>query len=130
KLASFFRSLSPEQILSLKAATGLSDQDFTDYSIHDRLTVMALLLKIFIEQIGIQIIKEADTTLGPTKADIYVQLAERVFQRSEYPTEIYTHYIYRRRGAPKTWLTFGDDLSADDISEILKLKMRSVIHYV
>lgn len=130
QFASFLRTFDSVENAEFKQMSGLSDTELKDFSIHNRSSLIALLLKLFIDRIGIHIIAEAEPDLGREPKNQFLGLAERLFRNDEYPVNIYIHSIYRRRGTPKTWLTLGGDVDLDDTSQLLSDRMKNIVTYV
>lgn len=130
QLNNFLSSFDQNDLLHFKEISVITDTDLTELTIHNRETLMALLLKLFVDGIGISILKEADPELTGELPQIYLTLSERMYHDSIYPTHIYIHAMYRRRGTPKTWLTLDDAADATEVAQILESKIRSLVKYV
>ncbi len=130
QFTSFIHTLDAGDTRRFQEFSGFTDNDIAELNIHNRNTLIALLLKLFIDRIGIHIIREADPTLGNDIRDIYFVLAERLFSNNSYPTDIYIHSIYRRRGTPKTWLSLSVETDPNEIETELNGRVKSIVTYV
>lgn len=128
--SNFLKSFDLAEKARFQGFSGLTDTDFDNFTINNRSTLLALMLKLFVDRIGLHMIKEAEPLIGNDVKNIYINLAERLYTNDEYPIKIYTHAIYRQRGTPKTWLTLGADADVDDVAQQLDSKIKRIVTYV
>lgn len=130
QFGTFLKTFDSQEKQSFKDMSGLADADIENFTVHDRPSLIALLLKLFIDRIGVHIIAEAEPNLGREPKNIFLGLAERLYRNDDYPVNIYIHSIYRKRGTPKTWLTLGSNADLDSTSQLLSNRVKNIVTYV
>lgn len=105
-LTSFLRSFDSLQRSTFKEITGIDITDSFVLSVTDGTSLRLMLLKTFISQIGLDIIKEARSGIGVSEQDIYLNLLLDL-KDGKYPEDIFAHSVYRGRGTPVSWLDIG-----------------------
>lgn len=110
--------------------TGIQSPITGQFEVSSREHLYALLLKRFVDSVGLSIIREARSGIGQDVIQIYLVLADELFKEDKYPSDIYTHAVYRRRGTPTTWLSVSGEFSSEDVERVLKEKIHSIIRSV
>jgi hypothetical protein len=125
-LTSFLRGLDELQKTVFKEITGIEITDSFLLSVTDGTSLRLLLLKTFISQIGLDIIKEARPGIGATEEEIYLSLLADL-KEDKFPEDIFAYSIYRRRGSPVSWMDIGK-ITADEAKERLYSHKNSIIN--
>lgn len=107
--------------------TGITTPVDSEFAITDKARLQALMLKQFINGISLGMIREVRPGIGQDITQIYLALADELFRDSGYPTDIYAHTAYRRRGTPTTWLTVSEEFTKEQVETILRDKVRNII---
>lgn len=129
-LKKLLASLDAAEKAILDQITGMS-LDIQNLSLkHNPKLLRLLLIKMFIDQYGLSVIREASENPSLNEKTIFLDIAEKLFSRGEYPEKIYVYGAYRQRGTPNTWLKVINDLTADQIEQLLDNKIRSMQRYI
>lgn len=131
KLRHFLQTFDDIEKSNLKRICGLNFNLDVSLSLDDNPKLLKLLLvKKFIDQHGLSVIREAG--LNPTLSEkaIFLELIEGLLARNEYPEQIYVYAVYRQRGTPNTWLKVIGDLTPDQVEQKLEDKIKGLQSYI
>lgn len=117
-LFKFLSGLDPVQQDRFKLITGI-DVALASLDLKNPSTIQALMMKKFVDSVGLSIIQEAIRRPSRVLGDIYLDLLEKLLAKNQYPEAIYVYSVYRSRGTPRTWLSIRDDYTAKQIEDIV-----------
>ncbi|MGE3341226.1 MAG: hypothetical protein AB7J46_04910 [Candidatus Altimarinota bacterium] len=131
KLKTFFRTFDETEREFIRNKTGI------DLSNHNHLLLKRnhallklLLVKKFIDQHGLSIIREAKNDPSLVEKDIYFKVVEDLFDENKYPEDIFVYSTYRRRGSPNTWFRVINNETSDSIESQIIDKAESLKNYL
>ncbi len=131
KLHRFLKTFDDLEKTAIEATSGLSLNLDSPLSLDDNPQLLKLLLiKKFIDQHALSVIREARSSPGLSEKAIFLDLSEGFFQRNEYPEKIYVYAVYRQRGTPNTWLKVIGDLTPEQVEQKLEDKARGLQSYI
>lgn len=131
KLQRFLKTFDDPEKAAIEATSGLTLNLDSSLSLDDNPQLLKLLLiKKFIDQHGLSVIREAKSSPGLSEKAIFLDLSEGLFQRNEYPEKIYVYAVYRQRGTPNTWLRVIGDLTPEQVEQKLQDKTRGLQSYI
>lgn len=131
KLHRFLKTFDDLEKTSVETTSGLSLNLDAVLSLDNNPRLLKLLLiKKFVDQHGLSVIREARSSPGLSEKAIFLELAEALFLRDEYPEKIYVYAVYRQRGTPNTWLKVIGDLTPDQVEQKLEDRARGLQLYI
>ncbi len=131
RLRNFLKTFNDLEKRNLEATTTLSFNLESPLSLEDNPKLLKLLLiKKFIEQHGLSVIREAKSNQGLSEKTVFLEVSDGLFNRNEYPEKIYVYAAYRQRGSPNTWLKVISNLTADEVEQKLESKTRALQSYI
>lgn len=130
-LQKLLKSFTPVEKTLLEQITGLSlDLDSPLSLDHNPKLLRLLLIKVFIDQHTLSVIKEAKGNAALSEQSIFLDIADRLFTHGEYPEQIYVYSVYRQRGTPNTWLKVIDAMTSDQVEALFDSKINSLQRYI
>lgn len=124
-LSVFLRGFDVIQRATFKSLTGVDITDSFAFTSLNKTSVRLLLLKAFVNNIGLDVIKEARPGIGSTEEDIYLNLLSDL-AKEKYPEDIFAYAEYRRRGTPVSWLDIGQ-IDSDEARKRLHASKHSIV---
>lgn len=121
-LLKFLSTFMPVQQARFKEITGL-DPTMGSLDLKLEATIQSLMMKKFIDSVGLPIIQEAIRRKSRAISDIYLDLLEQRIKKGMYPEAIYVYSIFRGRGTPRTWLSIREDITEKQIEKIVDDKI-------
>lgn len=106
--------------------TNIKIGDETRFEIKDNISLRAILVKKFIDNHNLDILKEARIDIGSDIKEIYLNILSDLINKERYPNDIFAYSIYRKRGTPTTWLTIIGNYSAAESEKLLDSKIALV----
>lgn len=130
-LQRLLKSFTPVEKTSLEQIIGLSLNLDSPLSLdHNPKILKLLMIKVFIDQHGLSVIREAKSNPALNEKSIFLDIADRLFTHGEYPEQIYVYSVYRQRGTPNTWLKVIDAMTPDQVGVLLDSKIKSLQRYI
>jgi len=117
-LLKFLNSFEPIQKDRYKDLTGV-DLASPPLDIKQVEVIQSLMLKKFIDSVGVAIIQEALRRPNRHLTDLYLDILEKILKKNRYPEDIYVYSVYRNRGTPRTWLSVDDKYTSLKIEETI-----------
>jgi len=131
KLHRFLKNFTESEKLLLDNYIGLLLNLNSPLNLNNNPKLLKLLLiKKFIYQHGLTVIREAISSPGVSEKVIFLEITDALFNRNEYPEKIYVYSVYRQRGTPTTWLKVIENLTGDEIEQKLENKIKSLQSYI
>lgn len=130
ELTKFLKSFEDLERSEFKELTGIDIASISAIEVSDQLSLRLLMMKKFIDGIGLNILRESRVGIGQTEPQIYLSLLKDLVESNKLPEDIYVYSVYRQRGTPTTWLTVSGELTADETEEKLTQNARRIIRYI
>lgn len=131
KLKKFLSEFDDLEITSLNGIIGTQLRLNSHFDIDSNPTILKLLLvKKFIDQHGLSIIREAKNSPNLSEKSVFIDIFNDYFTRGQYPEDIYVYSTYRQRGTPNTWFKIITNETADQIEAKIIDKTESVRRYI
>lgn len=131
RFKSFISKFDQDQIIKFNQLVGSEFNPDSPLSLDNNPTLLkAFLIKRFIDQHGLEVIKEARTDLPTSENQIFIELLNDLLIKNIYPEDIYVYAVYRQRGTPNTWLKIIGNYTPDQVQNLFDSKLRSLSIYL
>jgi hypothetical protein len=124
----FVRQMDPLEQQDLERISSIKFANIEDFNITDQQSLQLVMLRKFMSQIGLPLMIEAVGYEGQSETNLYLNLAEKLLTKGEYPEKIFAYATYRRRGTPNTWLQIDDQYTRKQLKEAVSTSVPKIIN--